>query len=177
MTETTPMTQIEQATQEFRKAYDLLEQRVDALEQEAQALKRRRLPGIKSAAQMVAERQSQLAALVERNPGLFEKPRTVTIAGIRVGIQKGKGKIVCDDPETTCRLIRKHFPDQADALIKVIEKPVLRSLGNMTTAELKRVGAAVTDTGDQIIIKPVDGDVDKLVNALLKEAEQWEQAA
>ena len=46
-------------------------------------------------------------------------------------------------------------------------------------AELKRIGVTVEETGDQIVIKPTDSEVDKLVNALLADAEriESEQAA
>lgn len=172
-----PMEHTETLTQDYRRDHDLVAERVQDLEDEIEKLKRRRLPGIKSAVRAAAESRARLAAHIEQHPELFTKPRTVTIAGIRVGLMKGKGKIVVDDPDTTCRLIRKQFPDQADTLIKVTERPVLKALGNLTSAELKRIGANVEDTGDEIVIKPVDGDVDKLVNALLAEAEQWEEAA
>jgi hypothetical protein len=35
---------------------------------------------------------------------------------------------------------------------------------------LKKLGCTVRDTGDEVVIKPVDGDVDKIVRALLKDA-------
>jgi len=176
-TNPTPIEQIAAATQRYRRQYDVLADRVGSLEHDVEAIKRRRMPGIKSAVQAAAEARSELAALIEQHPDQFQKPRTLTIAGIRVGWMKGKGKIVWDNAISVCRQIRKHFPDQAETLIKITEAPVRRALANLTTAEIKRIGATVEDTADEIIIKAVDGEVDKLVNALLAEAEQWEVAA
>lgn len=172
-----PMEKTEHLTLAFRRQHDTLAERVTALEDEVEKLKRRRMPGIRSAVQAAAQARADLAAHIERHPELFEKPRTVVVAGIRVGLMKGKGQIVWDSPQSVCRMIRKHFPDQADTLIKITEAPVKKALANLTTAELKKLGARVEETGDAVVIKPVDGDIDKLVGALLAEAEQWEVAA
>lgn len=173
----TAVEQTERLTQAYRKTYDALAERVSALEADIEALKRRRVHGIKAAVAAAAAARAELAAHIEAHPELWEKPRTLVIAGIRVGLMKGKGSIEWDNPASVCRLIRKHYPEQADTLIKVTEAPVKKALGNLTTAELKRIGARVEESGDAVVIKPVDGDVDKLVSALLAEAEQWEQAA
>lgn len=172
-----PMEKTEHLTLAFRRQHDILAERVTALEDEVEKLKRRRMPGIRSAVQSAAQARAELAAHIERHPDLFEKPRTVVVAGVRVGLMKGKGQIVWDSPAQVVRMIRKHFPDQADALVKVTETPVKKALANLTTAELKKLGARVEETGDAVVIKPVDGDVDRLVAALLTEAEQWEVAA
>ena len=44
------------------------------------------------------------------------------------------------------------------------------ALGDLLADELKKLGISVTEGGDAIFIKPVDSAVDKLVDALLKEA-------
>lgn len=173
----TPMEHTEALTQNYRRHYDVLAERVQDLEAEVEKLKRRRLPGIKSAVHAAAQARDELSAHIEAHPHLFERPRTVVIAGIRVGLMKGKGKIEFDDKARVLRLIRKHLPDQVDSLVRVTEAPVKKALGNLSTAELKRIGCTVEETDDQIVIKPVDGNVDKLVSALLKEAEGMEVAA
>lgn len=171
------MEQTEQLTQDYRRHYDVLAERVQDLEDEVEKLKRRRLPGIKSAVHQAAEARDQLASHIERHPDLFESPRTVVIAGIRVGMMKGKGKVVVADKAKTCERIRKLFPDSVDDMIKLTESPILSQLNKLPAATLRRLGADVEQTGDQVVIKPVDGDIDKLVNALLKEAETLEEAA
>jgi hypothetical protein len=44
-------------------------------------------------------------------------------------------------------------------------------------SDLKRLGCEVAEAGDQIVIKPVDGEIDKLVNAYLKELAEIEKKA
>jgi hypothetical protein len=89
-----------------------------------------------------------------------------------LGYQKGKGKIDWEDPDQVVRLIKKHFPEQADVLIATSEKPVKEALNGLSAAELKKIGVSVVEGGEVIFIKPTDSAVDKMVDALLKEATQ-----
>ncbi len=55
-------------------------------------------------------------------------------------------------------------------LIATSERPAKEALANLTAAELKKLGISVTDGGDAVFIKPADSAVDKMVDALLKDA-------
>lgn len=135
-----------------------------------EALKRQAMPDIKRAIARAATHHDSLRALIEACPELFAKPRSRTLHGIKLGFQKGKGKIEFDDPDQVVRLIKKYFPDQADVLIVTAEKPAKDALNQLTAAELKKLGINVVEGGDAVFIKPADSAVDKLVDALLKEA-------
>lgn len=176
-TEQTPMEQIEEATKAYRYCHDRLTGRVEALQAEIDQAKRRKVRGIKSAVRTVADARSRLHALLAAHPECFEKPRTVTIAGVRVGYMKQKGKIEFDDADKVVAQIRKHYPEQFDALVKTTERPVKKALESLSVGELKRLGCRVEDDTDEVVIKSVDTEIDKLVSALLAEAEQWEEAA
>jgi hypothetical protein len=127
-----------------------------------------RLGEIRIALAATAAAEDQLKSAIEAAPHLFEKPRTRVLHGIKVGYQKGKGKVEIDDEPKTIRFIREKVPaDQAELLIKVTERVDRRAVGDLTAADLKRLGIRVVETGDQILIKPVDGAVDKLIKALL----------
>lgn len=97
--------------------------------------------------------------------------------GIKVGFQKEKGKIEWDDVDQVVKLIKKHFPEQADVLIATSEKPVKDALNNLSAAELKKIGVNITSDGDVAFIRPTDSEVDKMVTALLKAATQDEEVA
>lgn len=148
--------------------------RVDSLNAEIAAARGRYLRGIKSAVASAAEAKAKLVAAIDETPEQFVKPRTVVMHGIKVGFGKGKGKIEFEDADQVVRLIRKHFPEQFDVLVKTEEKPVKTALQNLAAAELKRLGITVEDTGDVVIVKAADSEVDKLVAALLKEGEAVE---
>ena len=125
---------------------------------------------LKNAVARAAESCGSLLALVEASPELFLKPRSLIHHGIKFGYAKSKGRIAWDDPIQVIKLIRKHYPDMADVLIATKEKPAKDALGNLTAAELKRIGVNVTEGGDAVFVKPTDSAVDKLVDALLKVA-------
>lgn len=172
----TTLTEIEQLTRAYADARGVLAERVAALQEEIEAARRRRLRGIKEAVARAADARGALHAAVEGAPELFERPRSVTIAGIKVGWQKGRGEITWDDADRVVALIRRHLPDQADALIRVVTSPIKSALAQLAAPDLRRIGVSVVETGDQVLIKPVDGEIDKLVDALLREAAEEVEA-
>ncbi|PKN20406.1 MAG: hypothetical protein CVU71_01040 [Deltaproteobacteria bacterium HGW-Deltaproteobacteria-6] len=162
---------IEKLTKVFADARQVVTDRVRALEDEIQAIKRRRMPGIKSAVNTVIEQQKALKEAVEESTGLFVRPKTMIMNGIKVGYQKEKGSVSWEDAAQVVKLIKKHLPDQADVLIKTTEKPIKSALENLPAADLKKIGVTVNAGGDQVVIKSTDDEIDKLVDALLKEDE------
>jgi len=119
--------------------------------------------------------QGELRAEVSAHPELFVKPRTITIHGFKIGYQKGKGKILIADEPRTVALIKKYMEAAvADTLIKVDETVVKNALGNLTTTDLKRLGIDITEATDEIVLKPVDGALDKLLDRQLEEATKEE---
>ncbi len=167
---TGPLAEIELKAKAYADARELLTQRVVSLNDELALLKSRRLAGIKSALGEAAKVQAELKALIEAAPASFEKPRTQIFHGIRVGFRKGTGKVTFEDAAKVVQLIRKHFPEQADLLVKVEETPIKKAISDLPAADVKKIGCTIESTGDVVEIKPVDGEVDKLVTALLKEA-------
>ena len=136
-----------------------------------EALKRHTIPQIKRRVAVAAESHAALEALVDKGRHLFIQPRTVVFHGIKVGLQKGRGGIEWDDDAKVVGLIEKHFTRaQADLLIKTTKKPIKKAIEDLGIADLKKIGCRIEETGDSIIIKPTDSQVDKLVTALLKDA-------
>lgn len=168
--------EIEQHARAYADARAELAERVQALQDEIEAAKRRKLRGIKSAVAKAAEAHDELHAAVVDSPDLFARPRTKVLSGIRIGYTKQKGKLIIGDPGKTIQLIRRHFPEREEALIKISETAAKKALETMSAAELKRINVLVEDAGDKVVIKPTDSEVDKLVAALLAEAEQIEAA-
>lgn len=168
---------IEAKTKLYAEQREKLAQMVDALNEGIQALKKDQLPAIKRALARAAQHQAELQALISASADLFVKPRTVIFHGVKVGFTKGKGGIEITDADRTILLIRKHLPEQAEALITVRESPFKPGLQQLTVADLKRVGCVVVETGDQVVIKAVDSEVDKMVDVLLKGAVDEEVAA
>lgn len=173
-----PMEQVEALTRAYAERRDALRMHIEDVRARIEAIERAALPEIRIQVREVAEAHDRLQAAIGAHPALWAgKRRTVVIAGVRVGMAKGKGKIEWDDPDQVVRLIRREFPDQAEALIRTREEPIRKAISELTVAELKRIGARITDTDDQVVITPTDSAVDKLVAALLSDAERIEAAA
>lgn len=170
------LNQIDTKARAYSDARDRLRELCAALEDGMKALRQEHLPGIRRALNRAAEAEAALHALVEQAPELFAKPKTVVLHGVRVGYMKGKGKIEWESDEQVVKLIRKHFPELADVLIVTTEKPSKDGLVALAVADLKKLGATVTDAGDQVYIKPADSALDKMVDALLKAATEEARA-
>ena len=171
------MDAIERQTKRYAEARSQLVELVAGLEADMSALKHAQLPAIRRAVHKAAEHHDALRALIDEAPGLFVKPKTVVLHGIKVGWQKGRGGIVWDDADAVVAAIQKHLPEQAEALIRWTAKPLKEALNQLDVATLKKLGCRIVDTGDEVLIKPVDGAVDKLVAALMADATRTEEAA
>ena len=165
------MTEIERLTSLYAAAYQDLSEEAGALVEKIEQIKRQHLAEIKKAVARSAERKAALKAAIEAALELFERPRTVVIAGIKVGWQKGKGKLVLDDPDAVVERIDRLLPEQAETLISTYRVPNKTGLVALDAGALKRLGCRIEGTGDEVVIRPVDGEVEKVVEALLKGAE------
>ncbi len=171
------LSEIERLAKDFSDARNSLRERVDVLNEGMTALKKRYLPAIRKAVESAKERQANLSDAITDSPDLFIKPRTMTLFGIRFGIEKQKGKIewAKDAVPGIVKLLKKLFPDSWETYVKVDEKPMKKTLATLPSADLKKLGIQVTETGDAVMIKPVDSEVDKLVDALLNEKKETDE--
>lgn len=164
----TTMNEIDAGAKKLSEARAKLAESVAALKQAMDALHRSHLPGIKRGLTPAFEAEQALRELVASAPGLFEKPKTVVLHGIKVGYQKGVGKVSWDDDDMVVRLIRKKLPDQADVLIKTEETPIKTALKQLNVKQLQSIGCEVEESGDVVVVRAIDSVIDKLVKALLK---------
>ncbi len=171
------MNEIDKLTRDYAETREDLAGRVAALEEELEAVRKKYMAGIKRCINTAAERGARIRSAVEESRELFGRPKTIVLHGIKVGFQKGKGKLEWEDDDLVVRLIERHFPDQAEVLIKTTKKPRKDGLNALTVAELKKIGVTAEETGEMIVVRPVDTDVDKIVKALLKDQEENQEAA
>ncbi len=148
--------------------------KLGVLEDELMAAKHRHLPDIRKVLARAQTQRDKIITAVNQSPTLFEKPKTQMFHGIRIGFQKAKGAITWDDESMVVKLIKKFFPDRTDDLIKTTEKPVKATLQNLSAADLKRLGVQVVESGEEVVIRPMDGELDKLVDRLLADTETVE---
>ena len=166
----TPFDDIADSAAVLARARAELAELVQALEEGLNHLKADAMPMIRGSIDRAATAWSALEAEITAHPELFVRPRTVSMHGIKFGFGKGKGGLEIDDADRTVALIRKHLPDQAEVLIAVKETPVKDAIAQLPAADLKRIGVNIKATGDQVVIRPADGETDKIVKALIKAA-------
>lgn len=146
---------------------------IGALEDEVRAVQRKYLARIKSLVGEAKAAREQLAEAIEESKDLFDKPRTRTLHGVKIGYAKGKGRIVWDDEAKVIERIRAQLPkDQVELLVRKTEAVHKPAVYDLVAADLKRLGIRIEGDGDEMVIKDATGDVDKLVEALLAEKEE-----
>jgi len=171
------LSEIEALTKSYSEARAYLTGIITELQAELERVKHPVLPVIRDAVGDVAAAHDALKAALEEAPELFERPKTRTFHRVKVGYRKQAGKVTMADEAKTISLIRKQLPkNQAELLIRVRESVHKPAVYDLTAADLKRLGISIADDTDEVVIKPVDNDVDKLVNALLAEIEKMEAA-
>jgi len=163
------MQEIEQFAAKFSARREALAGSMMAFREEQSALERKHFGRLHRLAVQMKEAQAELHAAIVQSPEHFDKPRTVILHGIKVGFGKGRGKIEWEDDDQVVKLIHRHFPEQAELLIQTVEKPLKGPLAQLSVAELKRLSITVEETGDAVVIKPIDSEIDKALKALIKE--------
>jgi hypothetical protein len=164
------ITDIEKTAKLFADARALLAGRLEELNAELETAKRKHMADIKRAVNRASLLQDELRTEIEESPDLFVKPRTLVLHGIKCGFQKKPGRIEWADDAQVVKLIRKNFPDTFDVLVKTTEAPVKKALQQLSALELKKIAVNVTADADEVLIKDTVSDIDKLVEALLREA-------
>lgn len=168
--------EIDRLAERFAGIRGKLTGEVAALNDEIEAARKAHLQAIKRLVERAAEAHGQLMYAITESKGLFTRPKSLTLHGVKVGYRKGTGGIEFEDADQVVALIEKKLPEQADVLIVVKKKPNKDALAQLPVEDLKKIGCTVEDTGDVAFIKDAASDVDKLVRALLKQATEEVEA-
>lgn len=177
------LAEIEQKTTAYADSRENLNSLVWMLNEKIAKLKDTELPEIRAAAEETANRKQELHAALSESKGLFLKPKTLIIMGIKVGFVKAKGTISWDSAEMVVKRIKALFTDskERDLYIKTTEKPSKKTLQDLSAATLKKLGCTMSATGEEVVIAPTSNEIDKLVDALLNnkiaDADELEEAA
>lgn len=168
--------EIETHTRSYAAARSALAIELDGLNREIDLLKRKALPRIHAQAARAATLKADLIEEIESSPELFEKKRTLIVDGIKVGIVKQRGRVEFSDEEAVIRRIRELLPrDQVELLIRVRESLHKPAVYDLMPRDMARLGIRLTADEDQVIVKALDGDVDKIVDAMLADVGDLEE--
>lgn len=169
--------EMERQAEKLSKVYQLRNAIIDGLEKAIHTLESAEMPKLRKAMEKLNEQHDELRALIVSSPELFTSPRTITAHGIKFGYQKGKGKVEIDDEDKLIARIRKVVPDAAGTLIVEKETVSKTELVKLPADVIKRLGVRIIDSGDQVVIKAVDSDHDKLAAMYLSDGAEEERVA
>ncbi|MEW8522518.1 MAG: host-nuclease inhibitor Gam family protein [Candidatus Thiodiazotropha endolucinida] len=167
--------EIEGRAEAHAKARDVLNDRLMVLEEEKRRIFKNHAKALRAAAKKVAQTHDELRIEIEANPELFNKPKTRIFAGIQVGLRKSPGKMDFN-PKKTIPAIKKQLPRQKKSLIKTEEKVITKAIGNLSADTVKKIGVKVIPGKDQVVIKPADSEITKLIDAWLSDLSEYEAA-
>lgn len=164
---TVTLPDIELAAEDFRAAYDRLNDLLVRLRTAQEHLVNLNIPAIRAASLRTKEAQKRLSELVETGRELFLQPKTRVMHGIEVGYRKQPDAYQFPPNAVLVAAIESQMPSISAACIEVEKRALKPPLKNLTLEQLQQIGVTVTPGVDAIVIKPLDGDVDKLIKALL----------
>jgi len=91
-------------------------------------------------------------------------------SAIKAGRKDHGVRAVQDDNEAaTIKAIKKMYPDTWETYIKTEEKPHKKALESLPAVELKKLGIRIADDTDEVYVKFQDNEIDKFVEAILKD--------
>lgn len=130
-------------------------------------------PSLREAAGAERDCAEALRAAVEGAPELFAKPKTRVVHGIKYGWQAGKASIEIPDEAKSIRLIREHADEaQQHLLIRTVESVHKPSVLDLEARWLRKFALIQRPGEDAVVCRPIADGVDKLMSALLADAER-----
>lgn len=172
---TTTLADIQKRAEALSKTRDSLGTLFKELQSGIAIVQQGYMPDIKRVARQIAKQHTELQDLIRANPALFERPRTFVADGLKFGMQKKVGTLSWEDDAKLCARIHALTFDevltaeQEDILITTTEKPVAKALEKLDGKVLKRLGVTLGADTDEPLIKSVDSEVEKAVNAVIKD--------
>ena len=163
----TALEQIEEAARFYADARAELQAEVDRLNNAIKAIQVQHRSPLIALLDQAANARVGLENLLKENPSQFEKPKTRQMHGIKCGFRKLPGRIEYADDETrVIERIREQLRGKAKHLIQVKESLRKDQLAELSAAELASIGVNLIDCGDEVVIKAIDTDLDRLIKSL-----------
>lgn len=122
------------------------------------------------AAKRRADAEETLITMLNAAPQLFQKPRSLTMDGVKCGYQKGADSLEISDDSAVIARIRALMPDKANLLIRTEESLVMDGLAQLNEGQLRQLGVSTCKGVDGVFVKISESDVDKLAKAIIADA-------
>ena len=145
---------------------DALAEVVDAVRDVQRRAVRERIRTIRTRVAATSTSRDRLRDAIDGARGLFDKPRTQSLHGVKFGLRKMPGRIEGDMAEAIRRIDRR-MPDREPELVQTRRSLDKRAVLRLSARELASIGLSLVHDDDQIVIAAASNDLDKLVDAML----------
>lgn len=173
---TPEMVAIRDAAQRLAKAHRELTVRAELQQREladaVAPIAEKHRAGLDEAAAQRAEAEADLEALLKASPSLFQAPRSVTVDGVKCGYRKEEDTLDWGDEDLVIKRIEDLHPELYDLLVREKKTLVADALAQLETRQLSKIGVRLVTGADRAFISIGDSDVDKLVKAILADAQR-----
>lgn len=160
---------IEARMKSLGEARGALEKELQRADEKLAEVRERHAEKLKAAAANVALLEQELLSHVERVPGLFKKPQSIEIDGVRAGWRKGKGRLELPETDKLLKRIGEVLTRaQKQAVVKVKVTVLKGQLARLPGEILKRLGINVTAAGQEPFISYPKSGLEKQVDWWLK---------
>jgi sirohydrochlorin ferrochelatase len=160
------LNQIKKLASGFASDLSILQSVADDMQADLDKIAARYSAPLESSKKIARASRDRLRRAIESAPDLFVKPRTQEHQGIEFGFRKLKGKIIIEDVEKTLTKIKDSIESPWD-YIRTIEEPDKKALEKLPAADLKKLGVAVKNDTDAVVVRQLDGEREKQTNDLL----------
>ena len=141
-----------------------------AVEDRVREVKRGEMPAIKRAAGKAGRRRDKLVEHARAHPELFARPRSMTWENVRFGWRRQPGRVVIVDREAAIAEIESDPELMARGLLKKTTSILLDPCRRLTGELRRRLGVHVSEGADAPYANVVDSDIEKMVDAYLRDA-------
>lgn len=142
----------------------------DEIKSAIQPIYDRHRGGMDAAAEEEATAHRALLNLLDAAPQLFDKPRSISVNGVRAGYRKSEDTLDWGDDAALIKRIRALLPAQADLLIRTEETLVIDVLAQLPAAAHQKLGINRITGADNPFVSIGAADVEKLAQALIADA-------
>lgn len=128
--------------------------------------------GLDAVAEEEAAAKAALLDLVISAPQLFQRPRSLTVDGVKAGYRKEEDGLTWEDEAHVIARIRAlpELSEIAQVLIRTEESLNVSALSELTAAQRRAVGISLVQGVDKPFVSFTDSDVEKMVKAILADA-------
>lgn len=168
---------IEALTKEFARARTEMMTVGEQLNIELQAVRDKHAEALRKRARLANALATQLYDAIDANRALFaaKGAKSKVFDGIKVGLQKGKATLAEAgggeiDGEALYNRVSEIWPDdEVPTYVEVKYRPVIAALSGLDDDVLQMLALERVEGDDTPLVKPVDGEAAKVVDALIKE--------